>query len=396
MFDKSQSNLLLTAQGLGVWKANPPTSAVAFNWNFDSLGVEQLVVNWIDVPPGGTPIVSCWDRAIFKLTADNSAYPADHGPDYVLSILHGWSWDWAKSDPTFCVMIGTRHPIGGATGFARVAYSSNSGTSWTQASGTPSGTTIAGGSVAVATASNWLWCEHGTDSRLRYTNDGGATFSFSTISGVPTSGETGFGVQSSVHRRALCCDDDGYFYVYTNGTGASAASAGIWKSNSPNDGSAFTKVYSDRVLTGVDSAQSYNFNAYNCVFNAMPGVAGKLFFAAGDVGGSISGNFLRSLDAGVTWVAYPDVAEVLAYGFGLAANGTDVNLHIAGWVDGEYGIWVSENPLAATIADVVWSKKAEYPDNHVDIVTCVSGNINTHGVTYIGYRGSGAMRLVWA
>jgi hypothetical protein len=406
VFDPSQSNLLLFAHGIGVAKGTPPTSATSFDWNYSSRGIEQLVTTWIDVPPGGTPIISCWDRPIFKLASDNSSFPASHGVNYDYSIRHGWSWDWAKDDPTFIVVCATRH-IAGSGGMpsfpdiAQIGYSDDGGATWAEATGTPDTDIVAGGSIAAATSTNWLWCNHGHEARIRYTNDGGDTWGFSTLSGIPTSGsagwESGFGVVNGAHRRSLCCDDNGYFYVYTNGVTGDASSAGVWKSNSANNGSAFTKVYNGVLPTSASPDLAAGFNAYNAVLSVMPGAPDFLFFTGGDVGGSVSGAFLRSDDGGVSWDAIPDVIEVQAFGYGRSANGTDdPALHIVGWVDGDYGLWVSENATAANVADITWSKKSTYPLGRVDVVTTVSGNINAYGVSYVGYRGSGAVRVVWA
>jgi hypothetical protein len=65
-FDPVVPNRLWKSQGIGVWYCDLPSSLTArMTWNAQSRGIEQLVVNDVFAPPGGSPLVVCWDRAIF-------------------------------------------------------------------------------------------------------------------------------------------------------------------------------------------------------------------------------------------------------------------------------------------------------------------------------------------
>lgn len=381
-FDPSQSNVMFFAEGIGTWWCNPPTSSSSFNWNSDNIGIEQLVVSQIKSVPSGNLLVPVWDRCIFVLNNNNTSYPSAHYPDMLTSIRHGWSGDYATSDPNTLVVVGDSY----------LWVSSNGGSSWTQKA-VPSGWTLSGG-IAASSATKFCLVGQGNNGLMKYTTDGGDNWSSATMSGVPTTGETGWGINTRMHRQILCADrvTADKFYAYNNGASGDTSFAGVWVST--DGGANWTKAYSGRIPTDVSAA--YSINAFNAVMECVPSNAGHLNFTGGNVGGSTAGSFMRSLDAGVTWEDYPNVLEVKAFGYGLGSGGGYPTLHIAGWVSGVYGIWVSENANAATISNVTWSKKTDYPMGRFDEITTVSGNMNQYGVTYVGYRGSGGIRGRWA
>ena len=102
----------------------------------------------------------------------------------------------------------------------------------------------------------------------------------------------------------------------------------------------------------------------NALLKAVPGKAGHLFFTAGAVtGGNGPGvnpddtSFMRSTDGGVTWTAVTGVKEVTAFGFG---GGDYPAIVLAGWVNGDYGIWRSTDNAK------IWVQVGDYPLGSLD------------------------------
>ena len=75
-------NIIYISDGVGVWKLLPADLVAACTAGYShppvasmSVGIEQLVVNWIISPPGGNPLVACMDRAAFTIS-DQTKYPS--------------------------------------------------------------------------------------------------------------------------------------------------------------------------------------------------------------------------------------------------------------------------------------------------------------------------------
>src|SRR4029077_4064640 len=115
--------------------------------------------------------------------------------------------------------------------------------------------------------------------------------------------------------------------------------------------------------------------------------AGHLWFTSGPQGTehpNSSGHFRRSTDGGVTWRTIPHVLEVSDFGFGKGkTSGGYPAIYIVGWVNGVYGIWRSDDEAAS------WSNIGTHPNNIIDGIATISGDMNTYGVVYVGFRGSG-------
>ena len=93
---------------------------------------------------------------------------------------------------------------------------------------------------------------------------------------------------------------------------------------------------------------------------------------------------MRSIDAGATWSAVPDVLQAYSFCFGRAAPGSSYPaIYIAGWVDNVWGIWRSDNE------GLDWTRIGEWPLGGLDQIKTVEGDKNTYGVVYIGFSGSG-------
>src|SRR5208282_2374058 len=124
------------------------------------------------------------------------------------------------------------------------------------------------------------------------------------------------------------------------------------------------------------------WSGFNAKLQSVPGHAGHLFFTSGPQGGPgdhhpAANPFMRSIDGGATWTAIPNVLEVRAFGFGKAA------IFIVGWVNGQYGIWRSDDNAQS------WVQIGDFPLGSLDNVVAIEGNKDVYGTVYIGFTGSG-------
>ena len=87
--------------------------------------------------------------------------------------------------------------------------------------------------------------------------------------------------------------------------------------------------------------------------------------------------------------------EVAAFGYGMAAPGqTNPVLYIAGWVNGVYGVWQSNNASNPSVTNPTWVNLGTQPQGELDQITTISGDMNVYGQIYVGYGGGGYSTLV--
>jgi hypothetical protein len=78
----------------------------------------------------------------------------------------------------------------------------------------------------------------------------------------------------------------------------------------------------------------------------------------------------------------PGAEEVLAIGFG-KGRGDYPSIVIAGWISGEYGIWLSVDDA------VSWTRVGKYPLGILDRVSTIEGDAEIPGRVYVGFGGAG-------
>ena len=367
-FDPTVNNTLHFAEGIGEWVTNPSNSNSSVTWTDQSYGIEELVANEIVSPPGGHPLVFSWDRPVFYVT-DPDTFPLTHGPNNAKSIIAGWSGDYASNDPNYIVglMQYSAQEFG---------YSTNGGQTWQLFGSFPS---MFGGAIAAASSTS-IVVFPSNNGNPYYSTDGGQTWNQISISGVPTSGETGWGWAYYLDRQIVAADrvNIGTYYAYNYGPSGDSSAAGIYKST--DGGQTWTHVYSGILAT---------FSGYNAKLRAVPGIAGELFFTGGQQSGDSVNSpanepFMESTDGGMTWSSVPNVEEVYDFGFGKAAPGTTTPaIYIVGFVDNQYGIWESDDNAQT------WTERGVWPLGSIDSVKAISGDMNAYGRIYVGFGGSG-------
>jgi photosystem II stability/assembly factor-like uncharacterized protein len=377
-------NRLWIAHGMGVFFCDDVTPVPA-TIKESSIGIENMVCRKLVWTMGG--ILGCFmDRPFFKAIPGSSTYPANHGINYDTEISHGYAGDRATSAPQFVAGFSMDH----FGGFPTVAGSDDGGLTWDEGN-TPSGL-VAGGCFAASTHLNWVLAGTGNDSRVKYTTDAGQTWANVTAGGLPTSGETGLGPDANTQspRHIVCADRvaNNKFYMYTNGTFGSAASAGLWVST--DGGATFTKNFNGRIDAG--HADLYALWSFYAKLEAVPGEAGHLYITPGAVldGQGHTGNFMKSTDEGVTWNALANLKEVMAFGFGKArpGGGGYPVIYIAGWKNNVYGIYKCENGESGS---PTWDFITDYPAGIADEVTAITGDMDVYGRVVVGFRGTSAV-----
>lgn len=366
-FDPSATNKLYFAQGIGVWYCNPPPTDSAFTWHSQSKGIEQLVANFVLSSPGQSPLAFTWDRPVFRIQ-DPDQFPAAHGPNTNNAICHGWSADYAVGDPAF--IVGLMNSFG----VDESGYSSDGGVNWNRFASVPPNVAAGkiGGCIAVSTPNNIVWVPS-NKGQAYYTKDRGATWLPIFIPGTPDADDFGWSWAYYLNRHIVAADKQtpGTFYLYNYAPGA----MGLYRST--DGGDTWQRVFSGAIATG---------STFNAKLRAVPSLSGHLFFTSGDQSGPNPGNtaFMRSTDGGTTWSAINNVREVKGFGFGKAAQGQDYPaIFIAGYVGTSFGLWRSDDNCAT------WTSLGTYPNDNIDQITCVSGDMNVYGRVFVGFRGSG-------
>lgn len=343
------------AEGIGVWKTDWPQKYVPFNWTSQSLGIEELVANDIIAPPEGKPIVASWDRPFFR-SDDPAKFPKQYGPiNGVFS--GGWSLDYASSNPSFIAGIANW----GSTDIS--GFSEDGGRSWHQFRSKPAWKQ--GGCIAVATPSNIVWVS-GNNGIPYFTKDGGSTWKVAP--NLPTDGWI---FAYYLKRRIVVADrvNIGTFYLYNS-------KHGLYRST--DGGDHWSLVYGGEIAP---------WSGFSARLRATPGHAGHLWFTSGPQSGQHPapfGFFKRSTDGGRTWHNLPHVLEVVDFGFGKPKRaGEYPAIYIVGWVNNRFGVWRSDDQA------VSWINIGDRPDDNIDSIVAVNGDMNVYGRVYVGFHGSG-------
>lgn len=354
-YDPLVENKVWYAQGIGIWTYSPAEAdASSITKQCITRGQEELIVNDVCHPPGGKRLIACQDRPVFRIE-NPAVYPSTHGPDagsVVTSIRHGWSVDYASSDPNF-ICVASQFGDGSF-------YSTDGGLNWTFfASQSPVATVGLGGCMVALTPSNLIWCPSNNGFPY-YTTDGGTSWSLCTFPGdVPTSGESGFGYSIYLGLKYFAADRvNSTFYAYNYLTGD------MYKS--VDSGANFTKT--------ADAVQAIGQIGNNMKLHTVPGNAGHLFLAQGSL--YVTGPLKRSTDGGSTWSTVSGTNEVWNIGMSAAAPGQSYPAILAaGKCNGDTtnGLYLSIDNCAT------WELQTRAPAHEIDGVRGMSGNPSKFG-----------------
>ncbi|MEV6168462.1 cellulose binding domain-containing protein [Streptomyces sp. NPDC051954] len=273
-------------------------------------GLEETAVNDLASPPSGAPLLSALgDIGGFRHTdltkvpsmmftqpnftsttgldyAESNANTVvrvgnlDSGPHIAFSTDNGANW-FAGTDPSGVSGGGTVAAAADGSRFVwspqgtGVHHASGFGSSWSASSGIPAGAIVESDRVDPQTFYGFK------SGKFYVSTDGGATFSASAATGLPSG--------DSVRFKALPGTKGD---VWLAG-GASDGAYGLW--HSTDSGASFTK------LSGVEQADTIGFG------KAAPGATYQTLYTSAKIGG-VRGIF-RSTDRGATWTRINDDAH---------------------------------------------------------------------------------------
>jgi hypothetical protein len=379
-FDPSNGKLW-GGYGLGVLTGPAITTAVNMPWVSATVAIEESISTDIIKPPGGRPVMTIQDQGVFRSPAPN-VYPSVKG---VTNNYHaGWAVDYCPSPGNTNVIVAriyedtndTAHPTNRPNESGK---SIDGGQTWTRFTNVPA-TDNKGGMIACGTDPNnyvIIASDNGTASMPPYyTTDGGITWNAISISGVSSTGPTGWNDNWYSRRHILCSDrvtpDTFYMYNY----GPSGSLPGVYKSS--NKGVSWTRIKPSIFNQGP--------NIFASRLVSVPGQAGNLFFTQGWAG-TVSPE--RSVDGGVNWTTVSNIGEVWAIGFGKAVAGGYPAIFMAGYNVARTisGIWQSDDNAAN------WTlvPGSTAPLGSLDVFTYVVGDMDVYGDCYLGLTASGFM-----
>jgi xyloglucan-specific exo-beta-1,4-glucanase len=355
--------------GIGVWKIASASVTCGATWQADSLGIETLVSNHVEAPPGNNPCMAVWDRGFFCGNPDT--FPSHYYPDEsyfptTRGVQAGWSFDYASSTTNFLTgWVNTQNTQPGS--------SSDGGNTWSIWGSLVLGTTNFGGDVAASTPSNWIVVPAGNSGNLRFTTNGGASFAASTITGLtsPISANNQHGFHLAADRviaNTFCLVDNG---------------PNLWAST--NSGATFTKT--SAVIRAIK---------YNDALKAVPGQAGVFYYSAGNAGGGSKNLKLYKItkttnECDTATVVNANIGNIFGMGFGapLPSGNGFPTIYFYGAVRGVQGLYEIDNGgTTATLISAPASAQT-WPNNSSDYINEVSGDINVYGRVYVGHNGSG-------
>lgn len=207
-FDPVVASKLWNVEGIAPWTTSATYGLGVIPWTSIAAGIEQLVVNRIIKPPGGSVLVAVWDRGTFKL--DNlAAYPTTYKPTVHFDAT--WDLDYAGGTPLF--IVGNHGDNQGNS--LDAGYSQDGGASWTTFPAMPLGAaspyTYGFGSMAVSTDTQHIvWCA-APNQWPYYSANRGTAWSKCVIPALidPTDGSSPrnvWGFTYSLDRHIVCAD----------------------------------------------------------------------------------------------------------------------------------------------------------------------------------------------
>lgn len=383
-FDQTGTNTLYATMGIGVMHQNPTaTNGVDPPWQFQSLGIEELVANVGVTPPGGSFLAATWDRPFFNsgpllLTL----YPAIYGPPGTPSvpIVAGWDLDYQAPNPA--IVVGpanfNNHNYSG--------YSTDGGVNWNvfPVQTTPESLGAMSGGMAIDNAGDIATYGCGPSAYVAVSHDTG--HSWINATSMPNSGWC-FAFYLARHVIASDKVDPHTFYVFNQTNGFYRSTDG---------GVTWTLMHAPILCCGYDG--------FNATLKATPTRSGEIWFTGGSVTPGphpVGEPFSRSQDGGATWATFgTDVQEVRFFGFGAPAPGrTNSALWLYGWVNCASsaiavtclpGLSGVQGGVFVSIDDMVSLRQVtnQFPANSMDAVKWITGDMNSWGRFYVGWTGT--------
>jgi photosystem II stability/assembly factor-like uncharacterized protein len=360
VFDPHTPGRLWFAEGMGVWRTSDLNDD-EITWNFVSAGIEEFVGTDV-IGPAGRAITAVADKQGF-LHIDPNVSPARTLIDE--QFYGGFSLDYSGGNPNFLVYADVKNNYFPSL-HGRGAFSTDGGQNWLLFKATPPNNIGGDITVSATDVNNLVWLPSTGDIKQGktpyYSVDRGQVWRASK--GV-TSTKT-HGLFWWHEKRALAADmvsagtfylltydNDGEFYVSTDGGANFAKAANSPRCNEADDCHVWGEL------------------------RAAPGKAGHLWSTAN------RGGLYYTTDAGATpWVKVPQVQQARKIGFGKAAPGASYpTIFLHGKINDVDGLWRS------TDQGQTWDLLAEHPGGLYAGISAVSGDMAIFGRVYVAIGG---------
>ena len=391
VWDVGGGDTIWYANGVGILKADIAARSLT-DW---SAGIEELIaISGLSVP-GGSTILTAWDKPLWRIKDEKSyvnfpTYPTDAGRTPLVDpITHGTFVDYAGDDPRYLVGVvtpGRMFDVPYAPGF-----STDGGETWTIFPGTPPKGWGYGGCIAASTRQNIVVLPSNNGFGA-YTLDGGKSWETIRLDGKTETSH--FANAYYVVRKNIAADKTrkGVFaLVYTtmqpepdpygNPLG------GLWLTT--DGGKSWTQMLKGIVNKGphAPKATPQDQDArqfWRCQLDYVPDHKGELVYTSyADYGDD---RLWWSRDDGASWAElHGSIRAVVSFGFGKPAPGQSRPVvFFYGKVDGVEGThasfdWFATKPVLITrhaspqLANIAW----------------VTGDANRFGRVWLGTGGAG-------
>lgn len=292
------------------------------------------------------------------------------------NIFPAWAMDWAKDNSgTIIAHVGT----GQGTSPDNSMFSTNSGASWALMStrGTvPTWNSGGGGTVhmAASTSNNWCALANTGTGVIYFTTNGGTTWS--TATGTPTTGTpSAHGNRAKVIAADLVTANTFYLASTGNGLYTSTNSGSTWSlvASLPTT----LANWQDQLLAAPSNAG----HLWLCTVNGS--TTGS---ATHPQTTQLS---YRSVNGGSTWTSLSNICDLWCMGFGQPAPGFSYpTIWIVGWVKPggvgafKYGVWVSKDAAST------WTWLTDYPAGSFGNPVRIVGDPGDWTKCYVGINSS--------
>ena len=372
-FDPSTPDRILTAQGIGFWKADVSESALADNnvtFEFESKGIEEFVTNDILARPGKPLVTFGWDRTGY-VHKDLDEYNAEQIFPDDFSI--GWDGAFRRNDSDF-IATTTADYLESRGAKNQAGFTTDGGETWQKFGSIENGThpeelqygAIAASNVSADFASNLVWLP-ATDGRPYFTNDNGETWQKAEV--WPTYND-GSDVVSGLFNlnfryQGLIADaqEAGVYFMTTSGGDLLQTVDG---------GRSWEILSSDLPRFGFNGQLEQNWNETN-----------ELWFAQGLQENDPDGIF-RSLDGGLSFNEVGDFSEAIDISLGAALSMDDpLSVYVLGTLDDQEGIYRSLDE------GQTWDFLGQFPLGLLDQPLVLTADPDVFGRIYVGTSGTG-------
>jgi photosystem II stability/assembly factor-like uncharacterized protein len=305
-----------------------------------AVGMEETSVLGLVSPPSGTP-------HLFSVVGDVGGWRHDNldaAPAVGYSVPYFGTFndiDFAESNPSFLVRVGTGNPSA-VPAYCGTAFTFSGGDSWFQGNADPVAGQGGGTVAAAADASRVVWA--GNAAAVSYSTDNGN--SWHACGTIPTGSVV---ASDRVNAKK--------FYGFGQGK--------FWTSSDSG------ATFSASSTTGLPATGK---------IKAAFGHEGEVWLGGN---GSTDGGLWRTTDSGTSFTKVTNVTTADTFGFGMAKTGaTSPAVFLAGTVNGVHAIFRSDDAGAS------WSRITD--DKHqFATIQAITGDPRVYGRVYIGTNGLG-------